>query len=283
MESTRRGFSDIFRSSTAEIPDLLERIHHYLPFKAVVGPRFDDRQITVVCMTPRSGSGYLGSILRENGFGPTREHFRIVGGALERDAAKIKRKSYEEYFRNKVQQRTENRNFTVKLGWPQFAPIYYSGVFSFYLRDATYIYLTREDIISQAISRYIANETGYFHTPDKGDSQNDLVHFDYNGIRKHLEFLVEMQGDWERFFASEGLSPVRITYEQVASNPTAAFAKIAEAAGSPMPETIITQTEFGVTRTSKNAHLREAFIEEHRRRMHNGVVKFINANSENTG
>lgn len=92
-----------------------------------------------------------------------------------------------------------------------------------------------------------------------------------------------MQGDWERFFASEGLSPVRITYEQVASNPTAAFAKIAEAAGSPMPETIITQTEFGVTRTSKNAHLREAFIEEHRRRMHNGVVKFINANSENTG
>ncbi|MBJ3774391.1 Stf0 family sulfotransferase [Acuticoccus mangrovi] len=228
--------------------------------------------MTVICMTPRSGSSYLGSVLRENGFGTTQEHFRIVGGSLERDAEKLKGKSYEGYFREKVQRLTENGYFSVKLDWPQFVPLYFSSVFATYLNNANFVYLTRSDILAQAISRYVATVTGYFHTTNEGGVQEGVVPFDYEGIRKHLDYLVTMQGDWERFFASEGLLPVRITYEEVATNPTEAFAKIAQAIGAPVPENVVTKTEFGVTRTSENERLRKAFVAEHRQRMRKGAA-----------
>jgi len=231
-------------------------------------PEYTDRKFFVICMTPRSGSSYLGSVLAANEIANVQEHFRIQGGSIERDAEKLDDKTYEAYFRKKVEHLTsKNGLFGVKCDWPQYAPIYVSGLHAHYLRDAEFFYLTRSDILAQAISRYVATESNYFHSvnelPEGGKIE---VGFDYDKIRHHMEHLIRMQSDWERLFASEGLKVHRISYEELASDPKKILNEVSSVLGQKIDKAVV-DTDFKVVRTELNEKLREQYVKEHRRRL----------------
>jgi trehalose 2-sulfotransferase len=255
-------------SETANIRNLLRAISKELAIEPCQGKAYDDRRMAVICMTPRSGSSYLGSVLKANGIAETQEHFRIQGGALERDAGHLQTRTYEAYFRKKVAKLTSAGGlFAVKCDWAQYAPIYVSGLHATYMQDAAFFYLTRSDILGQAISRHIATETNYFHSVnDNVDALDREVPFSYAKILGHLEHLVKMQSDWERFFACEGIAPVRLVYEDIARDPAQVIRRIADVLGVPL-ENPQTETDYKVVRTKQNDRLRAAFQQEHRRRM----------------
>jgi trehalose 2-sulfotransferase len=255
-------------SDTANIPGLLAMIGRHLRLAPPSGAPFADRRQAVICMTPRSGSSYLGSMLEASGMAPTAEHFRIRDGMIERDAARLSDPTYEAYFRHKVESLSRPGGlFAVKCDWPQYAPVYATGMHARYLAGATFFYLTRQDVLAQAISRYVGTQSGHLHSPDgKAGALRDGVAFSYTGIRDHLDRLVRMQSDWERFFASEGITPHRLTYEALSADPAGTVRQIAQALGSDidMPQV---DTAYKVVRTGLNDELRAAFEAEHRRRI----------------
>jgi len=232
-------------------------------------PLSGERLMMAICMTPRSGSSHLGALLRENGFGQSREYFRVAGDAMKKFVAKNDIQDYDGYVRRVIQANTREGIFAVKLGWLQFVPIYYFGYFDAYFRSAKLIYLTRGDLLGQAISRYLGSETGYFHTPlNKAEAhtlQQD-VPMDFDKITEHLDYLVNVQAAWEQFFSTEGLTPLRVRYEELSADPAAVLGKIADYVGRPLQGDTKLETEFKKVRNERNERLREAYVAESRRR-----------------
>jgi len=122
LEDNKKEAPAALHSETCDIRGLLNKIGQEMKIEKPKGPAFEGRRMVVICMTPRSGSSYLGSVLKENGIAHTQEHFRIAGGFLERDAAALHEKTYEAYFRKKVENLTGASGFfAVKCDWPQYA------------------------------------------------------------------------------------------------------------------------------------------------------------------
>ncbi|MEM7673176.1 MAG: Stf0 family sulfotransferase [Verrucomicrobiota bacterium] len=170
-------------------------------------------------MTPRSGSTYLASLFERNSELKIGEHFRIVKGSLEQRIAKYNSKKYDEYIRNIITDFSRNRVFGVKLDWIQFAPVYYLGAYRHYFQDNRFVYLTRSNLVKQAISGHIAAESGYYHSFYDNEDAVLNVAYDFDKIDKHLNHLLEMMRAWESFFAYEGITPLRITYEAIQEKP----------------------------------------------------------------
>ncbi|MDQ0503245.1 Stf0 family sulfotransferase [Xanthobacter agilis] len=248
---------------------ILRQLGRAVQFRPFSGPRYEDLDFLFVAMVPRSGSSYLGSLISANGFLMQGETFRFIQGTFERYVRKTKSKTYEEYIRNKISDNTKNGMFSAKVGWPQFNPIYFSGAYRHYFSSAKFVYLTREDILDQSISLFIAQSTGYFHSTSqqRKDQNAEEIHFDFDAIAARVVQFSEMQSNWERFFASEGIRPLRVTYEQLLSDPEDVVRRIGNYINRPMTGNIVTETAFKKISTNKNSQLRDLYIAEHKKRL----------------
>jgi len=221
-----------------------------------------------LCMTPRSGSTFFGAVLRDNGFGEFMERFRVVKGSLERDIANARAQTYEDYVSSKISRDRKGGSVAFKLDWAQFVPLYYLGAWPRYFVKSHFIYLTRENMLLQAISRYVGDATGIFHSPHlaEGKSLPADVAFDFDKITEHLRYLINMMSAWEMFFAAEGVTPIRLTYEQIVEELPLALGAVAKATGRELPQPLMLSNEFKPISTDINQRLKNAFIEEYRRR-----------------
>lgn len=221
-----------------------------------------------LCMTPRSGSSYLGSAMQVNKIAKFGEHFRAVGGMFEKVAQEAGAKTYEDYVRARIASVRMKNVFGAKVDWLQFAPLYYFGAYEHYFLDAKYIYLTRGNILAQGVSRYIATETGYFHSVNKHleNTKSAEVPLDFDKLWRHVEHLIEMQAAWERFFATEGIQPLRLTYEMVESDPAAVLKQISDFVGVELPDPVIVDTDYKKVRNERHEKMMQQAIEEAQRR-----------------
>jgi len=253
-----------FGADNPRVRRLCANVLRLLRSEEFTGDQFAGRKKIVICMTPRSGSSYLSSVLSENGIGKVQEHFRVVKGALETLCEKRKLETVEQWVAERIANHSAGGVYGFKADWPQFVPIYYLGGYDYFFRDATFVYLTRNDVMGQAISRYISTETGYFHS-----TQTDLVHtteedvaLDFEKLGEHLDRIIDMQGDWERFFAHEGLSPLRISYEEIDADAGSVVRKIADHADISLPVELALETEYRKVSTDRNERIREQAIAE---------------------
>ncbi|EAJ4275697.1 hypothetical protein B7M67_08635 [Campylobacter coli] len=93
--------------------------------------------------------------------------------------------------------------------------------------DAYWIYIKRDDIVEQAISRYIAIKTNAWHAVanknDKHfvghlireniDKYNYGVEYDFNHIMKHIINIKDENLFWLNFFKQNNIHPLILTYE----------------------------------------------------------------------
>lgn len=252
----------MFGGHDAHVKRTCDAIANAVATPAFDGAPYDALEMLLICMTPRSGSQYLGSLLRDNGLGLAHEHFRYTGGAIEEIAQQFGLETFEDFVRNRIEKNIAVGNvFSAKADWMQFLPLYYLGAYEYYFKAAHYIYLTRRDRLAQAISRYIATESRYFHTTyvDRKAAVAS-VGFSYDGIKFHLDHILALENAWERFFLAEGIQPLRIYYEDLASDPAAILRSIFSHLGRECPSFMFTETEFQVVSTQKN----QAFMDEFR-------------------
>lgn len=107
-----------------------------------------------------------------------------------------------------------------------------------------WIYLKREDILGQAISRYISNATGVFHNlesqghsksaqilSEKGEKNyNKDINYNYGLINISLQNSAREHTIWDHFFKTNGIEPIRLTYEDCIDDYESYLNTIADAA-----------------------------------------------------
>lgn len=219
----------------------------------------------VICMTPRSGSSYLGSLFRANGWGDAQEHFRLSGNQLADFVAETGVKSYGGYIGALVERYASDSHYAVKADWTQFRPVYHFGAYARYFKQARYIYLTRSDILAQAVSRYIMEATGYGDTTQTlAPGKLESVDFNYDKICDQIRHLQAVATAWETFFAVERIEPLRITYEALVADPEATLQRIAAHIDADLPDPLVTETEYRRVTTPLNQALCDTFREHMR-------------------
>lgn len=111
--------------------------------------------------------------------------------------------------------------------------------------NASWVWLKRQDIVAQAVSRIMAQQTGVSHATDGtehfagklmrgGDreSYNAKANYNYEAILKECTSITLENLAWQRFFETFDITPLTFNYEDVAADPTMAHLDaMAEAVG----------------------------------------------------
>lgn len=109
-----------------------------------------------------------------------------------------------------------------------------------------FMHLTRADKLDQAISRIRAEQTGLWHRHADGTELERLApsappRYDQATISAHLDGLTTLDDAWTKWFAREGVEPLRITYGALANHPMGTLARVLSALG--LDPTVATPVE----------------------------------------
>jgi LPS sulfotransferase NodH len=100
-----------------------------------------------------------------------------------------------------------------------------------------WVYITREDLLAQAISLVLAEGTQEWTSRTQqrhlfaGVSKRKEADFDPRLIKDRINVIVDDYARWELFFAANGICPLRITYEQINDNIFDVMSKIMKHSG----------------------------------------------------
>ncbi|MEM7269667.1 MAG: Stf0 family sulfotransferase, partial [Pseudomonadota bacterium] len=88
----------------------------------------------------------------------------------------------------------------------------------------------------QAVSKVRADQTGLWHVaPDGSELERLAPHrdpvYDAAALKAAYYEAVECDAAWARWFTAEGLSPLRLTYEDLAADPAAALRAVLDGLG----------------------------------------------------
>jgi LPS sulfotransferase NodH len=101
---------------------------------------------------------------------------------------------------------------------------------------ARYVWLRREDKLRQAISWWRADRSGQYALLDAGDRPAGPPPFDRDAITRLADFALMCESGWRDWFATHGIRPFEVVYEEVAADLGTAVRGVAGFLGVPLPE-----------------------------------------------
>jgi trehalose 2-sulfotransferase len=238
---TDGSFEAIERRIQSLFPN--EGIAEAVPSLAAQGTNY------LICYVPRSGSTHLISLLQNTGLmGKPADFFNIEYANLPRDEQHILEVTgihticwaRESYGVQSVAQyldfvarstRTRNGVFGLKADFYHASVLMRRKLFSDTQTSNKagslgwkYIYVTREDLLMQAISYYRADRTGSWTSI--GAAGRPKCEFDETRILASLECLADFMRKWEILFARLGIQPLRLSYEELESDPRSVVQRV---------------------------------------------------------
>jgi LPS sulfotransferase NodH len=187
-----------------------------------------------ICSTPRTGSTMLGNLLADTG---------LVGRAGE---------YFGEFFRRDVvhvldctRHARGTGTLGIKLHWDQVEVFVYllrlrrglggsndREVIQAVFPAPSYVWMTRDDTLAQAVSWWKAITTGKW---TDGRPVTGEAAFDVDGIAGRIRRIEEHTEAWRRWFETNGIEPLRVTYERLAADPTAVARSVLDSLGVAVP------------------------------------------------
>jgi LPS sulfotransferase NodH len=177
----------------------------------------------VICTTPRSGSNYLCELLDSTG---------MLGHPIEYFSPAALRSRGLPEFRGNHQARlaqalrlgaTGNGVYGIKVFVDHFDDMARTHWVT-KLPAPSFVHLTREDLLGQAISAAKADQTQRYRSTQSASGASS---YDARAIRANLDYLVTADARWNLFFARNGIAPLRLVYEQVVDAPLQAIRAVA--------------------------------------------------------
>ncbi|HUC09242.1 MAG TPA: Stf0 family sulfotransferase [Stellaceae bacterium] len=213
-----------------------------------------------ICSTPRSGSYMLCRYMINAGLGVPHEYFNPLymrqiaprlGLAQSVEGLKWRPRNLRDrlpfrtgdrvaetdflskYLSGLIPRRCQRGIFAAKIHFDQYIKVLDNPVGRKLFDGGVFIYLFREDLLRQAVSRNIAYLTGRWGLDDTASTppspQSDLL--DIGGIDRELETLADEDRGWRVFLAKNGLSPLTVSYEQLCNDARGFIAVIARRLG----------------------------------------------------
>ena len=198
------------------------------------------RRYYLLCCAPRSGSWLLCDLLRRSGaLGVPAEYFQPGRDAkvlaqrfgLERQgtidvhryAAAVKR-----------HRTTANGVFGAKVQYWHMPALMKERVVSRHFPAAKFVHLSRNDVVAQGVSLAIAEQTEQYvrFRDDAGEVQcPPQSSFDEARVMKAIDYVLRDELKWKKFFAMNGLQPLRLTYEALLEDPQRTCQQLARYVG----------------------------------------------------
>lgn len=196
-----------------------------------------------ICSTPRTGSMMLADLLADTGLAGRADEFfgepfrqQVVPG--------LTRGGFDDYLVG-CTAKTQQGTFGVKLHWDQVEVFLHllrlrrglAGLRDAQVIDAvfpapSYVFLTREDTLAQAVSWWKAIGSGKWVDEDARAAKPE---FDADGITGRMRRIGEHNEAWRRWFGANGLEPLHVTYEELAADPAGRARRVLEHVGVDVP------------------------------------------------
>ncbi|MER7889004.1 Stf0 family sulfotransferase [Micromonospora sp. NPDC094482] len=213
-----------------------------------------------VCATPRTGSSLLLGLLESSGVaGQPQAYFRAPDEPMWADRWQLARTAeggfdYADYIRAALATgRTDNGVFGAKLMWGtldelvgKLATVYphLRGNDLALLEKAfgrtRFVFLRREDLVAQAVSWLRAEQTAKWFVGGNGEisgsaGNGQAPRFDADGIRHFIEVITEHNAACEAWFASWGIQPHVVRYEELDADMLTTTRRILDFLGLDLP------------------------------------------------
>lgn len=248
-------------------------------------------QSYIICTSPRSGSTLLCRLLREDGgAGMPDSHFHAPSldkwfgyYGLQRDDFGTEEDAISAVFRSACALgKGESNIFGLRLQRHSFDFFaeqlrrLHPGVSNDKSRieaifgSTLFVHLTRENKLDQAISYVKAEQSGLWHMASDGteiersSGPKELI-YDAAAIAAQLELSEQMDSDWQMWFDSENIEPLRITYDELSAAPYATLVKVLRALGLQRDPTDEVRPPTAKLADVTNQDWAERFLSEGRR------------------
>ncbi|CDX23931.1 Stf0 sulphotransferase [Mesorhizobium plurifarium] len=210
----------------------------------------------LVCTSPRSGSNHLAGLMASAGLGHPLEWF---GGRRLLELPGYPRDPRTQLLRALTEGRSSTGVYAIKLFASQFKQLAKKVNLPASLPNLSYVRLTRDDLLGQAISWARARQTRKFRS-------TEISHVPprYNGqaIAESLEKLLMENAAWGGWFAKNGLSFLSLTYEQVQRDPAGSLTKLAQLVDVEPNWGPELQSGLEIQRDALNEEWRKRFLSE---------------------
>jgi len=225
---------------------------------------FTPRRGVCICITPRSGSTALSTLISETSkakgrfLGYPAEFFNLGDNVLGARARHYGCQSFDEYVSKVLVESTdEGETFAVKGDFSQLFPVLSSASFQRFAGQTTYVYLYRRDVVAQAVSLARAHKHGVWNSSNGFQASFDL---DETDIANWATLIVSMEAAWTLWFSINRIEPIRIAYEDVMASPYHAISQIYEQVhGSLEDFPLLRPSKEQVTRNQSSAVAGERF------------------------
>ena len=212
-----------------------------------------------ICTLERSGSNYLGQILSSTGhLGHPLEYFNGGGRRMFEDP------SYPDDPRLQIghvlsRGATANGVYGLKVFPRHLDRIRRHVSWSKVLPGLNFVYLSRLDVLGQAISQSRARQTLQWrsHLNEKGPPVYNAV-----DLSECIRSIVVGRARWEAFFAHNGLAPLRIYYEDVVGAAQDVIDAIADQMGLERPRINLSQVDLRIQRDGLTDEWRARYVAE---------------------
>lgn len=225
-----------------------------------------------IFFTPRSGSSWLTDVLTQTRLlGKPQEWFNP--NFVPNITRAVNARDLDSYLKMLRRKHKVGGFFSFEVTIYQMRRVFGSGSnFLSYFPDTTPLfYLTREDMVLQAISLAKAVRTSVFHSVSASENEIDQADteftYDAGEITRWLDHVFDQERKCEAFFANKNLTPHRLSYEQITADGAEVTARRflrvlrpAKAADLVIPELDPTHRKIASGRNSEYA---ERFRKEH--------------------
>jgi LPS sulfotransferase NodH len=215
-----------------------------------------------ICTEPRSGSTYLGQILRSTGvLGRPSEYFNADTIRNAMGIADYPAVPEEQIALTPKLAATPNGVYGVKL-FANHADYAKTAGWAERLPNLHFIHLVRLDVLGQAISHMRAAQT--WQWTKRLEVRNAPV-YNFDVINKEVVRILNAQNRWRYFFARNGMPVLHLAYEQICQTPQETAAAVGRFLGlSEIPRADMSQVTVEVQRDSLNDEWRARYLAEAR-------------------
>ncbi len=185
------------------------------------------RPVCIMLFTNRSGSSLVSEHMRASprftGFGEPL-NFQWIRDRCEKEGLR----SFGDYLRfesNRLHSEKPGAIMGMKASYGQAMMLLRSGAIPHLFDDVRWVVIQRQDLLAQAISYAIADQTKRWHSFDTGEAVEPV--YDFDDIKRRLQGFAHSYMAINTFCATFEIQPYRLRYEEFSRDPVAGAKKLA--------------------------------------------------------